>query len=146
MNAPGADVPYPGDDNGHRRRRLLARSSPCFLPQGVVEFLPEPFVPPPPEDTVHRAPIGEAGGKHSPLAAGPHDIQDGIDDPTPADRSPTSTMHGREVVSDDLPLSVCQVAGIMLRNFHATAPAFGWSQETGAVAHFFGLRNFKTRP
>jgi hypothetical protein len=30
-------------------------------------------------------------------------------------------------------------------NFHATAPAFGWSQKTGAVALFFDLRNFKTR-
>ena len=53
-------------------------------------------------------------------------------------------MHWRQVGANDLPLSIRQVTGIMSRNFHATAPAFGWSQKTGAVATFLDLRNFKT--
>ena len=132
-------------DDGHGRRRFLPGSSPCFLSQGIVKFLPDAVVSPSPEDAVNRAPVGKTGGQHPPLAAGPHDIEDGVDHPTPADASPTTTMHWRQEWSNDLPLSIRQVTGIMPRNFHATAPAFGSSQKTGAVATFLDLRNFKTR-
>lgn len=132
-------------DDGHGRGWFLAGPSPGLLSQSVVKLLPEPLVSPLPKDAVDRAPIGETGGQHTPLATGTYDIENGVDDPTPTDRSPAPTMHWREVMPNNLPLAIRQVTGIIPSNFHATAPACGWSQKIGAVALFFNLRNFKTR-
>jgi hypothetical protein len=64
---------------------FIGSGFPRLGPQGIVNLLPSAFISPAPENSVDRTPIGEILGQHSPLAAGAHNVQNGIDDPSTVD-------------------------------------------------------------
>ena len=119
-----------GFDDRHGGRRLFASRSPYFLPQGIVNLLPNPFVSPLPEDSVDRAPLWKVSGKHPPLAARANHVQDGIDHPTSANRLPASTMAFWQQLSNHLPLPIRQITGIIRFTFHRYGSFLGSSQKT----------------
>ena len=76
--------------------------------------LPDPCFAPPPEDGVDRLPLGKVQRQLPPLATGANQIEDRIQDRSPVDRWTTKLRTLRQQRSNQLPLFVGQVAGIML--------------------------------
>ncbi len=81
----------------------------------------------------------------TPLTPRADNVQHRIDHSPTVDRRTPATRCPREQPSNQLPLSISQIAGILQLRLHATAPSYDWRHRTGAVALFLQSSNFKTR-
>ena len=105
-------------NDGCRGRRFLPMMLSYFLSQTIMNPLPSAIISPVPEYPVNCAPIWQVFWKHSPLASRSCHIQYGVDNPSSIDRPSTSTRPRRQQLPDQLPLSICQIAGILRPAFH----------------------------
>lgn len=103
------------DDPG-AGRRLPPVGTSDLGPEGVVDLLPHPGVPPRVEVVADRLPRREVVGQHPPGAPAPRQVEDGVDHlpqrvlPGPPGRA----VALREQVADVVPLEVGQVARVSL--------------------------------
>src|SRR5262245_45099770 len=67
-------------DDGRAGLGSTSNHQAYVLPQRRVNALPGSIQPPAAEPAVHRGPRRKVGGQEAPLAAGPHDREDGIQD------------------------------------------------------------------
>ena len=116
-------------DNRHGGRRLFTSSPAYLFPQGIVDLLPNPLVSPLPKDAVNRIPIGKVARQHPPLATRANHVQDRIDHPTSTDRFSAPTATSRQQLSNNLPLPIRQITGIIGSLFHRYGSFLGWSQK-----------------
>src|SRR5262249_23959748 len=99
-----------------RGRPPLARPLADLLPQRVVDHLQGAVVPP----LVEVAPDGGLGrevlGQEAPLAAGAHDVEEGVEHVAHRGLARSPPGVHRDQSLDEGPLLVGQVAGILLRS------------------------------
>src|SRR5262249_15692629 len=88
-------------------------AAPQASAQGVVNLFPQPAESPTAEDRVDGFPFGKIAGQLPPLAAGAVEVQDRIDDPTTIDRSSTTLGRPGQQRSNQLALSIREIAGII---------------------------------
>src|SRR5262249_8322827 len=94
-----------------------------LLAQEVMDGVQRAVVPPlvevPPDRTLGR----EVPGEVAPLAAGPQDVEDGIDDIPEGGPSRSRAGVGRTVLLDQGPLLVGPVARVCLRSHASFSPS-----------------------
>ena len=96
---------------------------PDLAAQGVVDPVQRPVVAPGIEVAPGGALGREVAGQVAPLAAGAKGVEDGIDDvPHVGLAGPTATRLGRQVGSDQGPLRIGEVAGVMVHSHAITTP------------------------
>ena len=132
-------------DDRRRGRRFLPCGDSHSLPQGVVDLLPQTFLPPSPEYRVNRLPFWKVVGQGSPLAACAIDVENSVDDFPTVHRRPSSLLPRRQQFADDLPLLVRDIAGI-IRPIHGYGSVFLDlnHQRSGAVTFLSFHVNLKT--
>ena len=103
-------------------------------PEQVVDGVQGAVVPPLVEVAPDGAPGREVLGQVTPLAAGPQQVEDGIDDVPKVGRARPPAGVDRQVGLDQGPLRVGDVARVGLRphvTFYATPPLMGQSLSLG---------------
>jgi len=102
-----------GIDDAGRGPWLLARLLAGLGIQGVMDPLPQAIVPPAVELRRDGAPGGEVVGQLSPLASGPQDVEDGVEEvpPVHGGRAADSLGLGQQG-PQEVPLTVGQVAQV----------------------------------
>src|SRR5882724_348834 len=100
--------------NRHAGRRFLAALLPDSSAESLMNPLPNAVSTPAPEDGVHRLPLGKVMRQGSPLTTGPIDVHDRIQNQPPTNGPPATLRWLGQQAPQNLPLSVIQIAGILL--------------------------------
>src|SRR5882724_5440244 len=98
----------------HAGRRFLAALLTDSSAECLMDPLPDSISTPTPEDSVNSLPLGKIMRQRSPLATGSIEVQDRIEDQTPTNGSPATLRLLGQQTPQHLPLSVIQIAGILL--------------------------------
>jgi hypothetical protein len=103
-----------GIDDGRARSSLTVLFFGAYLlAQSVMNLLPGSIEPPTAVVIVDRAPGRELVGDVPPLAAGPDEVEYGVDNIANVHRTSSSAGHGRrDQGSDASPLDIGEVGGI----------------------------------
>jgi hypothetical protein len=107
-------------DNRRRRLAPLAYALPHHPPQGIVNVLSHTRLTPPPKGRVHRSPLGKVPRQLAPLATRANHVQHRIQNLSTIERRPATLGALRQQGSNQLPLLVGKVAGIMSAHRHGS--------------------------
>src|SRR4051812_2449665 len=86
----------------------------------MMNLLPNACLAPASEHCVHGLPLGKIERQLPPLTARADHVQDGIEDGSSVDRRTATLRWFRQQESNQLPLLVGQVAGIMLAHHYGS--------------------------
>ncbi|MEX2113547.1 MAG: hypothetical protein WD845_10205 [Pirellulales bacterium] len=94
-------------------RAAFTHAAPQSPAQGVVDLFPQAIDSPAPKHGVHGLPLGKVERQLPPLTTGADDIKDCVEDVPAIYRRSSSLRRLWQQRSNNLPLFVCQVAGII---------------------------------
>ncbi len=109
-------------DAGRTRLRIATGLLARLSDQHRIDRFPQPAARPAPKVAIHGLPRRQIGGQHAPLAAGPGDVQNGVDDEPYLPLARSAPLAGRKVLFNLLPFGILQIGRVGLREIcHSTS-------------------------